>query len=108
MEGVEQQLERCTLSALHLKVLKRLVVASIVFGPAALGCSFYLQNGKFEEWGYLQLEETLDRAPTLKEFGKSKFARRMEEADLGADTEEAWTRYENAISVALAHNESTK
>ncbi|MDP9475907.1 MAG: hypothetical protein M3R38_09510 [Actinomycetota bacterium] len=50
---------------------------------------------------YLHLEETLGRAPTLKEFGRSSFEHRAGEAGLGAEVEATWTQYELIVRGAL-------
>ena len=58
--------------------------------------------------GYLRLQETLGRAPTLKEFGKDRFANHAEAAGLNADVEKAWADYETIVRNALMPDRSAK
>lgn len=51
---------------------------------------------------YMRLEETFGRPPTLKEFGRGSFEHRAAEADLGAEAEVAWARFERIVRDALA------
>lgn len=57
---------------------------------------------------YLRLEETLGRAPSLKEFGEDRFAYRAEEAGLHADVEKAWDAYETIVHNALVPDQTAK
>ena len=54
---------------------------------------------------YLQLEESLGRPPSLKEFGKGGFEYRAAEAGLGTDAEVAWTEYERIVRDVLVRTE---
>ena len=57
---------------------------------------------------YLRLQETLGRAPTLKEFGKDRFAYHAEAAGLNADLEKAWADYETIVRNVLMPDQSAK
>lgn len=48
---------------------------------------------------YTQLQEALDRPPTLTEFGRNKFSAGSSTLDI--EIEAAWSRYQNAVALAL-------
>jgi hypothetical protein len=47
---------------------------------------------------HVQLEEVLERPPTLREFGRAKFE--WPSAAITADIEQAWAIYQEAMTTA--------